>query len=133
MQRAPGVPCALCLEGKENERQTSGNSRREIAKPCLRKAAVCRAPVRNETTVLLEFETRSSLDVDASAAAPVQKLRTKAGNRSAIRFRRAAAARAAALVPLCPQCTAPKDGAAPRPPEGFRTDVNKRGRQPGRR
>ena len=89
MQRAPGVPCALCLEGKENERQTSGNSRREIAKPCLRKAAICPAPVKNETTVPLEFETRSSLDVDASAAAPVQKLRTKAGNRSAIRFPRA--------------------------------------------
>jgi hypothetical protein len=35
VQRAPGVPCALCLEGKENFWQTSGESRREIAKLCL--------------------------------------------------------------------------------------------------
>jgi hypothetical protein len=32
VQRAPGVPCALCLEGKEDFWQTSGVSRREIAK-----------------------------------------------------------------------------------------------------
>ena len=40
VQRAPGIPCALCLEGKENDRQTSGKSRREIAKPYLRNEAV---------------------------------------------------------------------------------------------
>ena len=89
VQRAPGIPCALCLEGKENERQTSGNSRREIAKPCLRKAAVCRAPVRNETTVLLEFETAPRWTLTRPRLLQVQKQRTKAGNRSAIRFPRA--------------------------------------------
>jgi hypothetical protein len=40
VQRAPGIPCALSLEGKENDQQTSGKSRREIAKPRLRAAAV---------------------------------------------------------------------------------------------
>ena len=40
VQRAPGIPRALCLEGKENDQQTSGKSRREIAKPRLRAAAV---------------------------------------------------------------------------------------------
>jgi hypothetical protein len=35
VQRAPGVPCALCLEGKENFWQSSGVSSREIVKLCL--------------------------------------------------------------------------------------------------
>jgi hypothetical protein len=35
VQRAPGIPCALCLEGKEIQQQTSGESSREIVKPCL--------------------------------------------------------------------------------------------------
>jgi hypothetical protein len=40
VQRASGIPCALCLEGKANDWQSSGKSRREIVKPCLRTAAV---------------------------------------------------------------------------------------------
>jgi hypothetical protein len=35
VQRAPGVPCALCLEGQGSFWQTSGVSRRENAYLCL--------------------------------------------------------------------------------------------------
>jgi hypothetical protein len=35
VQRAPGIPCALCLEGKESRWQALGKSSREIVKSCL--------------------------------------------------------------------------------------------------
>jgi hypothetical protein len=35
VQRAPGIPCTLRLEGKEIRWQASGKSGREIVKSCL--------------------------------------------------------------------------------------------------
>jgi hypothetical protein len=35
VQRAPGIPCALCLEGKEIRWQASGEWSREIVRSCL--------------------------------------------------------------------------------------------------
>ena len=34
VQRAPGLPCALCIQGGQTKVQTSGSSCREIAKVC---------------------------------------------------------------------------------------------------
>ena len=33
VQRAPGLPCTLCERGSKTRMQTSGDERREIAKP----------------------------------------------------------------------------------------------------
>jgi hypothetical protein len=46
-RRAPGIPCALCLEGKEIW-QTSGASRREIAKLCFVNGARLTPPALRE-------------------------------------------------------------------------------------
>ena len=43
VQRAPGIPCALCLEGKEIRWQASGKSSREIVKLCHPPVVIARA------------------------------------------------------------------------------------------
>jgi hypothetical protein len=63
VQRAPGLPCALCTFEGGTTGQTSGNSGREIAKLCLAVAAV----IASEAKQSIEQQERK-LDCFASLA-----------------------------------------------------------------